>query len=121
MGKLPTADHQLSRARFLADSGPHEVGLCHAFTTFETASKINLNAFLTRHAAILGQTGGGTSWTVASVVQKMAAFPQSTIVLFDLHGEYGNAVGPDAEVISAADLELPYLSTAVGFQASVAA
>lgn len=72
------------------------------------AAKINLDAFLTRHAAILGQTGGGKSWTVASVIQKMCKFPQSTIILFDLHGEYGAAFGNDAEIISAADLELPY-------------
>lgn len=71
-------------------------------------AKINLDAFLTRHAAILGQTGGGKSWTVASVIQKIAAFPQSTIVLFDLHGEYGSTFGAEAQVISAADLELPY-------------
>lgn len=71
-------------------------------------AKINLDAFLTRHAAILGQTGGGKSWTVASVVQKLTAFPQSTVVLFDLHGEYGATFGKDADVISASDLELPY-------------
>lgn len=71
-------------------------------------AKINLDAFLTRHAAILGQTGGGKSWTVASVIQKVCSFPQSTIVLFDLHGEYGTTFGHDAEVISALDLELPY-------------
>lgn len=71
-------------------------------------AKINLDAFLTRHAAILGQTGGGKSWTVASVVQKLTAFPQSTVVLFDLHGEYGSTFGTDADVISASDLELPY-------------
>lgn len=71
-------------------------------------AKINLDAFLTRHAAILGQTGGGKSWTVASIVQKMCAFPQSTIVLFDLHGEYGSTFGGCADVISASDLELPY-------------
>ena len=71
-------------------------------------AKINLDAFLTRHAAILGQTGGGKSWTVASVVQKLTAFPQPTVVLFDLHGEYGATFGDDADVISAAGLELPY-------------
>lgn len=71
-------------------------------------AKINLDSFLTRHAAILGQTGGGKSWTVASVLQKMAMFPQSTIVLFDLHGEYGSAFGSRADVISASELELPY-------------
>lgn len=71
-------------------------------------AKINLDAFLTRHAAILGQTGGGKSWTVASLIQKMCEFPQSTIVLFDLHGEYTRTFGGYADVISASDLELPY-------------
>lgn len=71
-------------------------------------AKINLDAFLTRHAAILGQTGGGKSWTVASLIQKMCAFQQATIVLFDLHGEYTATFGADADVISATDLELPY-------------
>lgn len=71
-------------------------------------AKINLDAFLTRHAAVLGQTGGGKSWTVASIIQRICAFPQATVVLFDLHGEYGSAFGDHAEVISASDLELPY-------------
>lgn len=71
-------------------------------------AKINLDAFLTRHAAILGQTGGGKSWTVASLIQKMCVFQQATIVLFDLHGEYAATFGTSADVISATALELPY-------------
>ena len=71
-------------------------------------ASINLDAFLARHGAILGQTGGGKSWTVASFLQKIAAFPQSTVVLFDLHGEYASAFGDEADVISGADIELPY-------------
>jgi len=74
----------------------------------EQDAKMNLDAFLGRHAAILGQTGGGKSWTVASVLQKIAAFPQSTVLLFDLHGEYTQAFGDEAEIISAADIEMPY-------------
>lgn len=71
-------------------------------------ARINLDAFMTRHAAILGQTGGGKSWTVASIIQKICAFPQSTVVLFDLHGEYGSTFGDVADVISTSELELPY-------------
>ncbi|MEM5543630.1 DUF87 domain-containing protein [Sulfitobacter sp. AS92] len=74
----------------------------------EQDAKMNLDSFLSRHAAILGQTGGGKSWTVASVLQKIAAFPQSTVLLLDLHGEYAQAFGDEAEVISAADIEMPY-------------
>lgn len=77
-------------------------------------AKINLDSFLSRHAALLGQTGGGKSWTVASLLQSIAQFPKSTVVLFDLHGEYkqssdGKSVfGADAEYINAGDLEFPY-------------
>lgn len=71
-------------------------------------AKIHLDFFLSRHSAILGQTGCGKSWTVASIIQKMADFPKSTIILFDLHGEYHTAFDDYADYISAADLELPY-------------
>ena len=71
-------------------------------------AKINLDAFLTRHGAILGQTGSGKSWAVASFLQKIAELEKSTVVLFDLHGEYKSAFGDYAEYIDASDLEFPY-------------
>lgn len=74
----------------------------------EQSAKMNLDAFLGRHSAILGQTGGGKSWTVASILQKIAQFPQSTVLLLDLHGEYASAFGDEADVISATDIEMPY-------------
>lgn len=71
-------------------------------------AKINLDSFLSRHAAVLGQTGGGKSWTVASLLQSISSFPKSTIILFDLHSEYKSAFGDYAEYINAGDLEFPY-------------
>jgi DNA helicase HerA-like ATPase len=42
-----------------------------------------------RHFAILGQTGSGKSWTVASLVQKaVTIMPKAHIIILDLHGEY---------------------------------
>jgi len=42
-----------------------------------------------RHFAIVGQTGSGKSWTVASLVQKtVSVMPKAHIILLDLHGEY---------------------------------
>ncbi len=42
-----------------------------------------------RHHAILGQTGSGKSWTVASLIQKaVTVMPKAHIVILDLHGEY---------------------------------
>jgi hypothetical protein len=42
-----------------------------------------------RHSAILGQTGSGKSWTVASLVQKtVEVMHKAHIIILDLHGEY---------------------------------
>lgn len=71
-------------------------------------ARINLDSFLCRHAAILGQTGGGKSWTVASILQKFARFNRATAILFDLHGEYRTAFGDDCDYIDASSLEFPY-------------
>lgn len=42
-----------------------------------------------RHFTILGQTGAGKSYTVASIIQRaVSIMPKAHIVLLDLHGEY---------------------------------
>jgi hypothetical protein len=72
-----------------------------------------------RHSAILGQTGSGKSWTVASLVQKtVAVMPSAHIIILDLHGEYcwKRADGThcysfaDAIVrhVDAREMEMPY-------------
>lgn len=72
-----------------------------------------------RHFAILGQTGSGKSWTVASLVQKaVAVMPKAHIIILDLHGEYcwkredgsRHYAFDDAIVrhVDARDLEIPY-------------
>lgn len=71
-----------------------------------------------RHLAILGQTGSGKSWTVASIVQKaVAEMPKAHIIILDLHGEYcweregkRHYAFSDAIVrhVDARTLEIPY-------------
>ena len=72
-----------------------------------------------RHLAILGQTGAGKSWTVATIVQKtVAAMKRAHIIILDLHGEYcwnredGSRHYAFANTIvrhvDARDLEIPY-------------
>jgi len=41
-----------------------------------------------RHAALLGSTGSGKSWAVASLLEQAAKLKHTNIILFDLHGEY---------------------------------
>ncbi|MEP7181170.1 MAG: helicase HerA-like domain-containing protein [Betaproteobacteria bacterium] len=72
-----------------------------------------------RHFAILGQTGSGKSWTVASLVQRtVAVMPCAHIIILDLHGEYcwkredgsRHYAFPDTIVrhVDARELEIPY-------------
>ncbi|WP_300667583.1 ATP-binding protein [Desulfoluna sp.] len=46
------------------------------------------NRFFQRHAALLGSTGSGKSWTVASILERASKLPTSNLIVFDLHGEY---------------------------------
>lgn len=72
-----------------------------------------------RHFAILGQSGSGKSWTVASLLQRtIKVMPRAHIILLDLHGEYcwhdddGNlqsAFDPAImHYVDARQLEIPY-------------
>ncbi|NCF62850.1 MAG: DUF87 domain-containing protein, partial [Gammaproteobacteria bacterium] len=80
---------------------------------------IDPDAFFGRHAAILGQSGSGKSWSVTSFIQStLSAMPNAHIIILDLHGEYGTKDWdpstkppfPAGKVrcIKASDLEIPY-------------
>ncbi len=59
------------------------------FTLDQSArASISGNRFFQRHAAVLGSTGSGKSWTVALLLEKASQLKSANIVLFDLHGEY---------------------------------
>jgi hypothetical protein len=75
--------------------------------------------FFGRHAAILGQSGSGKSWTVTSLIQQaLRVMPNAHIILLDIHGEYTqkdsytHAISPFPEDkvrnIDAQDIEIPY-------------
>lgn len=41
-----------------------------------------------RHASVLGSTGSGKSWCVASILEKASELKYPNIIVFDMHGEY---------------------------------
>ncbi|OPG16960.1 ATP-binding protein [Ferroacidibacillus organovorans] len=49
---------------------------------------LNADKLFQRHAALLGSTGSGKSWTVATILEQANTLQSSNVVLFDLHGEY---------------------------------
>ena len=81
---------------------------------------LNASAFFGRHAAILGQSGAGKSWTVTSLIQSaLRSMPKAHMILLDMHGEYchknvdgvvARAPFPADQVRSlrAQELEFPY-------------
>lgn len=58
------------------------------YATYDCAALLDGNKLFQRHAAILGNTGSGKSFTVASILEKLHALPSANVVLFDIHGEY---------------------------------
>lgn len=46
------------------------------------------NKFFQRHAAIVGSTGSGKSFSVANILEKADKLDYSNLIIFDLHGEY---------------------------------
>lgn len=69
----------------------HAEGFEVGALTTHPSIKVSLHAsnLFGRHLAILGQTGAGKSWTVASIVQKaVAEMPKAHIIILDLHGDY---------------------------------
>ncbi len=46
--------------------------------------------FFQRHAAILGSTGSGKSYTVASILERANTLSHPNLLLLDMHGEYAS-------------------------------
>jgi len=76
----------------LVTSGDKEHSLALGkYTLDDTATAyLDGNRFFQRHAALLGSTGAGKSWTVAAILEQAAKLPTSNLIVFDLHGEYRN-------------------------------
>ena len=96
----------------------YKVGRLSTFDAIDVY--FDASAFFGRHAAILGQSGSGKSWTVTSLVQSaLRSMPRAHIILLDMHGEYcdkevdGHVTSspfPASKVrsLKARDLEFPY-------------
>jgi hypothetical protein len=71
------------------------------------------NRLFQRHAALLGSTGTGKSWTVALILARAAALDHPNLIVFDMHGEYApltdgaNAIALGLRVAGPGDLETP--------------
>lgn len=54
--------------------------------------KVGLESLLSRHVAVLGSSGQGKSCFTAAVLQQIIRLPGARVVIFDINGEYENAL-----------------------------
>lgn len=69
-----------------ADSKSLDIG--HFASNKEVLAILDGNRFFQRHACIVGSTGSGKSYTVASILEKADQLLHTNMIVFDLHGEY---------------------------------
>ncbi len=53
---------------------------------------VDADKLLQRHMALLGSTGSGKSYAVASILEQAAELPHANAIVLDLHGEYSSMV-----------------------------
>jgi DNA helicase HerA-like ATPase len=69
---------------------------------------LDANKFFGKHIAILGSSGSGKSCAVASVLQKVSKYPDTNIIILDIHNEYHKAFEGNCNHLDIAEFELPY-------------
>jgi DNA helicase HerA-like ATPase len=85
----------------------------HRVGTGKGVARFDLDKFFGRHAAVLGTTGSGKSYTVAALAQAvLRSYARPRLVVFDIHNEYGPAFLGEFETRSSrlgwADFRLPF-------------
>lgn len=80
---------------------PYFVKVGHIAGAESIPALVDINKLITRHSAIVGTTGSGKSTTVASILNAISdpsKYPSARIIVFDLHGEYGQALSDKANI-----------------------
>jgi energy-coupling factor transporter ATP-binding protein EcfA2 len=80
---------------------PYFVNVGHIAGAESIPALIDVNKLITRHSAVVGTTGSGKSTTVASLLNALSdteKYPSSRILVFDIHGEYGQALKDRANI-----------------------
>jgi len=53
---------------------------------------VGLESLIARHVAVLGSSGQGKSCFTAAILQQIVRLPQARVVIFDINGEYEDAL-----------------------------
>ncbi|MFA6087239.1 ATP-binding protein [Mucilaginibacter sp.] len=80
---------------------PYFVKVGHIAGAESIPALVDINKLITRHSAIVGTTGSGKSTTVSSLLNALSdpkRYPSSRIIVFDIHGEYAQALKDRANI-----------------------
>jgi uncharacterized protein len=80
---------------------PYFIRVGHIAGSDSIPALIDINKLVNRHSAVLGTTGSGKSTTVAgilSAISDQSKYPSARVIIFDIHGEYGNALKDRANI-----------------------
>lgn len=80
---------------------PYFVKVGHIAGAESIPALVDINKLITRHSAVVGTTGSGKSTTVASLLNALSdttTYPSSRILVFDIHGEYSQALKDRANI-----------------------
>ncbi|KKM21506.1 hypothetical protein LCGC14_1634770, partial [marine sediment metagenome] len=95
-------EQELSRIYGVQDEGQITIGRLAGAESIPV--RIDLDRLVTRHSAVLGSTGSGKSTTISSLLRSVCnanggkLCASARILLLDIHGEYGDALKPVAQV-----------------------
>lgn len=56
---------------------------------------VGLESLVSRHVAVLGSSGQGKSCFTAAILQQIIKMPRARVVIFDVNGEYEDALPPN--------------------------
>jgi DNA helicase HerA-like ATPase len=104
---LRATKHELEKAYAFHSDAAIRVG--HITQDEAIPAMVKIDELLGKHFAILGTTGTGKSCTVALLLRRiLEKNPQGHVLLLDVHREYAHAFQDMAEVISPANMNLPF-------------
>jgi uncharacterized protein len=69
---------------------------------------VDPNRFFGKHLAVVGASGSGKSCAVASSLQKVVGYPDTKIIILDMHNEYQSAFPETSQYLNLTELELPF-------------
>lgn len=90
---------------YSADDSSHAVRLGSIANAPHLPALIDVNKLVSRHAAVVGNTGSGKSTTVAQIVRAItdpSRFASARVVVIDIHGEYMRAFANRATTFAVA-------------------